>query len=819
MPRSFAKKSRASVAAAAVLLAVLTAASVPHVAEAQGVIARGDALAREASERTAVSREEAGEPATIVTRDEAISGGPSVAAAARTQKKKIEFRISESADAADSFTRSVGSSASAAESVARTAPYVKEASMTRVFRWAGKFEAKHREAGLHLWYQAEVDVTGAATDEDVTARVESALSTMRTADGVVEAHLQETPELVDFEISDPGYGNSRQRFHYGAVNLPEAWKIQRGQKRLDGGYTVVQLIDSGVEDDHNDLQRNKWRNEGEVCGDGIDNDGNGFTDDCHGYNHADEQGFPLFGDGSHGTHCTGTVAADNNDLGVAGVAGGESCASETGVVYMTSTTFGANTVDRFAEAFVYGADMGADVSSNSWGYGGCNGGSANFGAWPQTSERVAVDYFVGQNHKNGVGGIVVFAAGNSNEDCRIYPAYYDKIVAVASTGNGGNSIGDYSNRSTFSNYGKSWLDIAAPGGNIYSTVASSSYAYYSGTSMACPHVSGVFGLMINHCPMGTGLGPGDYKSCMYDTATPIQYRQAGDLGAGLMDAYEALKCMTTRYPEKCLAFEEVDVCVSEGPPRPSPPPSPPSPPPPPPPDCSSCTFTAQVSVTSDDYCGETSWEITGGVCPLSNAALAEGDACPNSSTTTRTVGGLCPSVEYTLTMNDSYGDGMCCQFGTGSYTLTVDGNTVKTGGSFGSAEETVFTIEAPSPPPSSPPPSSPPPSSGEWILTAKRKNKTCTKACTAIGKTCVSEEMSKLSDATTLEAALATVPNAPSCDTVKGTNGKTNKKAGVPGVRLNKRTEKNICFPIKAGVAASCDTKQLGNMRSLCWCE
>merc|ERR1711907_134295 len=114
--------------------------------------------------------------------------------------------------------------------------------------------------------------------------------------------------------------------------------------------------------------------------------------------------------------------------------------------------------------------------------------------------------------------------------------------------------------------------------------------------------------------------------------------------------------------------------------------------------------------------------ITGGVCPLSNAALAEGDACPNSSTTTRTVGGLCPSVEYTLTMNDSYGDGMCCQFGTGSYTLT-----------------------------------------------AKRKNKTCTKACTAIGKTCVSEEMSKLSDATTLEAALATVPNAPSCDTVKGT--------------------------------------------------
>ena len=782
------KMKTAGCVAAALLVAMLASAVHAQV----GVIGRGEAIERQA-DLNVVSRGSIG-GTTVISRGDALSGGD-VGAAARTQRKRVEFRISESADAVDRLTRTLGSSAGAAERAAGQSTYVDASSMSRVFRYAGKFEKKHRDAGLHLWYQAEVDVVGTLTDEDATARVEAALSTLRSADGVVEAHVQEVPELYAFSIQDPLYSSSNQQYHYPAAGLTDAWQYQRGQPRADGKKTVVQLIDSGTDDAHPDMQRSRWVNAGEICGNGIDDDNNGFVDDCYGYNHADDRSFPLLGGGSHGTHCAGTVAADNNQLGVAGAAGGEACSADTGVVYMTSTGFGDTATRGFGEAFIYGADMGADVSSNSWGYGGCGGGSSNFAGWPNTAERAAVDYFAGAQHANGRGGVVVFAAGNSNEDCEYYPAYYPPVVAVASTGNSGSSIADYSVRSGFSNYGASWIDIAAPGGSIYSTVATfeGSYATYSGTSMACPHVAGIFGLMAHQCP---GLTPDQYKSCMFSSANYIEYQSAGDLGAGLVDADAAIKCLVNRFPNDCLPTDPVEPCADQ-------PPAPPPPPSPPPPDCSMCIATGIVKLLSDNYCDETSWQLMAAgqsnLCLPEPAALLPGEACPTGATTEVT--NLCPGEEYTFTIRDSYGDGMCCGYGQGSYELTVEGETIKTGGEFGGSEVTDFTVPDDGP-------------DGAWVLSGRGKRNTCAKKCQKLGKTCNASTMHGLDTGATVSAAMA--EGGVTCDTVNNKN-RQRKQEGVPGVKMTKKG--NVCFPSRVGNRTTCDKKAINQFRTLCWCE
>ena len=135
---------------------------------------------------------------------------------------------------------------------------------------------------------------------------------------------------------------------------------------------VVQVLDTGLDLDHEDLH-NIWQNPGETdCSNGLDDDDNGFVDDCHGYNHADNHAGDAssgnyLGDGSHGSHCAGTIAADsNNGVGVAGVAGGDGTPG-SGASLMISVGFGSTFTGGFAEALVYGADNGAQVSSNSSG--------------------------------------------------------------------------------------------------------------------------------------------------------------------------------------------------------------------------------------------------------------------------------------------------------------------------------------------------------------------------------------------------------------------------------------------------------------------
>ncbi|KAH8078787.1 serine-type endopeptidase [Aureococcus anophagefferens] len=209
-----------------------------------------------------------------------------------------------------------------------------DAAPARVFREGGKFEAAHKAAGLDLHYKVscgkDADHT-AASKETFAALMKFLDSDDHDGVALVEAEYDES---LSWTPDDPSLGTQT---HYDAIGMAAAWDM------------------------------NIWRNEGEICGDGVDNDGNGYVDDCHGYNHADDTGTDLLGNHWHGSHCGGTIAADNNNgLGVAGVAGGDGSA-DSGAKLMISVGFGKTAVDGFAEALVYGADMGAQISSNSWG--------------------------------------------------------------------------------------------------------------------------------------------------------------------------------------------------------------------------------------------------------------------------------------------------------------------------------------------------------------------------------------------------------------------------------------------------------------------
>ena len=229
----------------------------------------------------------------------------------------------------------------------------------RIFRDAGKFERGHKAAGLDLHYQVECGKGAAASKETFAALMKFLDSDDHDGVALVEAEYDE--ELL-WTPNDPSLGTQT---HYGAIKLEAAWDYTTGSPDV-----VVQVLDTGIDMSHPDLQMNIWTNTGEICGNGIDDDNNGYVDDCHGYNHADDTGTDLLGNHWHGSHCGGTIAADNNNgLGVAGVAGGDGSA-DSGAKLMISVGFGKTAVDGFAEALVYGADMGAQISSNSWGYTG-----------------------------------------------------------------------------------------------------------------------------------------------------------------------------------------------------------------------------------------------------------------------------------------------------------------------------------------------------------------------------------------------------------------------------------------------------------------
>jgi subtilisin family serine protease len=295
------------------------------------------------------------------------------------------------------------------------------------------------------------------------------------------------------------------------VDAPEAWNIATGSSDV-----VVGVIDTGVDYTHPDLADNIWTNSGEIPGDGIDNDGNGYIDDVHGINVITGSGDPMDDNATyyHGTHCSGIIGAKgNNAAGVTGL-----CWTVKIMGLKSLDSSGTGWTSDAIECIQYAIDNGAHVLNNSWGGGGFS-----------QALRDAIEA------AKNAGIVFVAAAGNSGEDDDInpfYPASYDSdnIIAVAATNY--NDI-----RAGFSCYGLNSVDVAAPGVNILSCKAGNDYQLLSGTSMATPYVSGLAALLKSYNP---GWTWDEIKTRILAGADPLSSLSGRTLTGGRINAFNSL---------------------------------------------------------------------------------------------------------------------------------------------------------------------------------------------------------------------------------------------------------------------------------------
>ena len=389
--------------------------------------------------------------------------------------------------------------------------------MYRLFPHAGEFEERTRKEGLHRWYvvkySQDVTLTKAQTSFEGVAGVD-------TFEPVMQIKINDFNDLSSdlwglYNTSNPGFD----------INVKPVWnEFTTGDSKV-----IVSVVDTGIDLKHEDLAGN-----------------------CLSTGHYNAvYGNTYIEAGNHGTHVAGTIAAvSNNGKGVAGIAGGDKAKGIPGVKLMSSQIFGpdgSGTSGSSATAIKTAADNGAVISQNSWGYNYDTDGDGQLTGEEYTramnasilgSDKAAVDYFIKyagcDNNGNQLpnspmkGGIVIFAAGNDAIENGA-PAEYEKVIAVGSVAKDGT-------KSSFSNFGD-WVDICAPGSSILSTLPGNQYGNLSGTSMACPHVSGVAALLVSYFG-GPGFTNEMLKEKILSSANQAAISKFNKIGP-LVDAYGA----------------------------------------------------------------------------------------------------------------------------------------------------------------------------------------------------------------------------------------------------------------------------------------
>ena len=462
----------------------------------------------------------------------------------------------------------------------------------RVFPIDSRHEERTRANGLHLWYIVRFDEGEDLTSAmerlsrlGEVDKVQCNREIKRAYNPSAEPHFVSCSEMdsrattrsTAMPFNDPGIYRQWCYINDGTATFAqewakvlagcdagcaEAWELCTGDEDI-----IVAVMDEAVMWSHPDLADNIWINEGEELNAGVDADGNGYIDDKYGYNFVRNTGITSWtsnGSTGHGTHVAGTIAAVNdNGIGVAGIAGGGK--GKGGVKIMTIQLFdGMNSCSLAMEAraMKYAADNGAVILQCSWGYNsaqsnmimGYTPGPATEEEWAATYplEKEALDYFIhNAGSPNGVinGGLAIFASGNEYAAQSSFPAAYSKCISVAAV------AADYTPAS-YSNYGREVL-LSAPGGDleyygtpgqgdtsydesgnlreqgaIFSTLVLNGvagYGYYEGTSMACPHVSGVAALGLAYAKeQHRHFTWEEFRDLLYTTARDIDNYFVGE---------------------------------------------------------------------------------------------------------------------------------------------------------------------------------------------------------------------------------------------------------------------------------------------------
>ena len=449
----------------------------------------------------------------------------------------------------------------------------------RVFPVDSRTEDNARESGLHLWYivrfdeeipidkvASELSMLGEVSRVEYNHRLKRASE--RKAVPLSVERLQQLKASSGNAFNDPLLSDQWNLVNNGDLRQTKFLKdadvqVEKAWHELDctgDPSIIVAVLDEGVFVDHPDLKESMWVNEGEIWRSVEDNDGNGYAGDLHGYNFVESTGVISTEsryDTGHGSHVAGVIAAaNNNGVGISSIAGGNG--SLPGVKIMSCQIFSgayAGTVLEEVRAIKYAADNGAVILQCSWGY---ISGAANPYEWtPQYAtdqewetynvlEKHALDYFIhNAGSPDGVidGGIAVFAGGNESAPAASYPGAYPDYVAVSAT------AGDFT-PAVYTNYGPG-TTIAAPGGDqdyywdyvdeshkigeigcILSTlpyhISETGYGYMEGTSMACPHVSGVAALGLSYAAqLRRHFKAEDFIRLLYETALPIDEYMTG----------------------------------------------------------------------------------------------------------------------------------------------------------------------------------------------------------------------------------------------------------------------------------------------------